>query len=320
MPEAMDIARNADLRGRTILITGGSSGLGAETARALAQTGADIIITARNMESGAGVLEELRSIGAGRAALIPLDLSSFADVERVAGEVRDIAPTLDVMICNAGVSQTPTDRLPNGLDVRFATNHLGHFLLAHRLHDRMAERGARIVVLSSAGHKSRPLRLDDLGWRKREIDFRAAYGESKTANALFAVEATRRWHAQGIFANAVLPGSVMTGLQRHHSPERIAEMYALGRQATGESVFGTVGQGAATSVWAATSPDLERVGGLVLEDCGLCRIAGPGVHLWRGYELHATDSETARILWTGSVDILRALGFDPEPTAEREPA
>lgn len=316
MPEAAEIARQADMSGKTVLITGGSSGLGAEAARALALTGADIIITARNMEAGQAVAEELRGIGRGRVALMPLDLSDFADVERFAAGLKAFSPALDVLVCNAGVSQTPLDRLPNGLDVRFATNHLGHFLLAHRLFDQLSARGARIVVLSSAGHKGRPLQFEDLGWRRREMQFRVAYGESKTANALFAVEATRRWHRNGIFANAVLPGSVMTGLQRHHTPERLAEMYELGGQGTSDSVFGTVGQGAATTVWAAVSPELERVGGLVLEDCGLSRIAGPGMHLWRGYELHATDTETARQLWAASADMLHELGFDTEIAQE----
>ena len=306
-PDARAIARRADLTGRTVLVTGASSGLGAETARAMALTGADLILTARDMAAGAALIAKLRA-AAVRCTLLPLDLADLADVERIAAEVRGQVPAVDVLICNAGVAHTPRDRLDNGLDVRFATNHLGHLLLAQRLLPSLSVRGARIVVLSSAGHKGRPVDLDDLGSRRREIDHRRAYGESKSANALFAVEATRRWHDRGVFANAVLPGSVVTGLQRHHSPERIAEMERIGGAGTPDSVFGTLGEGAATPVWAAVAPELERVGGLILEDCGPARIAGPGVHPWRGYELHATDSETARGLWTASLALLAELG------------
>lgn len=316
MIETNELARRTDLRGRTILITGGSSGIGAATARALALTGANILITGRNLQSGGKVLEELRSMGSGRMELLPLDLADFADVGRFAAAAQAFSPEIDILICNAGVSETPEERLSNGLDVRFATNHLGHFLLAHRLFGALSARGARIVMLSSAAHKGRPLQMDDLGRRRREIAMRLAYGESKTANALFAVEATRRWHGHGIFANAVLPGSIMTGLQRNHSPERIAEMFALGGRGTSDSVFVSVQEGAATSVWAALAPELDRVGGLMLEDCGLCRISGPGIHPWRGYELHATDSETARALWTGSLTLLRELGVEPETELE----
>lgn len=307
MAEALDIARTADLSGKTALVTGGSSGLGAETVKALALAGADVVFTARNLATGADVLGEVKATGRGSGRLLPLDLSDFADVERFAAAL-DV-PAIDLLIANAGVSQTPNERQGDGLDTRFATNHLGHFLLADRLLGRLSVRGARIVALSSAGHKGRPVRLDDLGWRGRQIQHRIAYGESKSANILFAVEATRRWHDRGIFANAVLPGSIMTGLQRHHSPERLAEMNAIGKVGTADSVFGTVGQGAATSVWAAVAPELNRVGGLVLEDCAPCRIAGPGIHAWRGYELHATDSETARGLWAASAAMLGELGF-----------
>jgi len=312
MPEARDIAQRADLSGKVALVTGGSSGLGAETVLALALAGAEVVFTARNLAAGAEVLRDVEEAGRGHATLLPLDLSDFADVERFATELGARWPAIDILIGNAGVSETPNARQADGLDMRFATNHLGHFLLAHRLLERMSVRGGRIVMLSSAGHKGRPVRLDDLGWRSREIQHRIAYGESKSANILFAVEATRRWHDRAIFANAVLPGSIMTGLQRHHSPERLAEMEKIGGIGTADSVFGTVGQGAATTVWAAVAPELDRVGGLVLEECGPCRIAGPGMHAWRGYELHSTDTGTARALWTASAAMLGELGFSVE--------
>lgn len=311
MSKAIEIAQECDLSGKTILITGASSGLGAETARALATTGANIVMTARNLAAGERVLADLRAAGAGQHALLPLDLSNPADAVGFADRLGAEFPAVDVLIANAGIAQTQEDRLANGLELRFATNYLGHFLLVHALLPQLSVNGARIVVLGSAGHKGRPVRLDDLGWRSREaVDQRIAYGESKSALSLFAVEATRRWYDRGIFANCVLPGSVVTGLQRHHTPERMAEMLRIGNADGPGNVFGTVDEGAATSVWAAVSPALDRVGGLVLEECGPCAISGPETHPYRGYELHATDSETARKLWDATLALVATLGIE----------
>lgn len=311
MSRAVEIAAEYDLSGRTILITGASSGLGAETARALAVTGANIVITARNLAAGECVLADLRAAGDGQHALLPLDLSNPDDVRGFARRLgEEDYPAIDVLVANAGIAQTKEDRLANGLELRFATNYLGHFLLTHALLPQLSMRGARLVVLGSAGHKGRPVRLDDLGWLARErVDQRVAYGESKSALSLFAVEATRRWHELGIFANCVLPGSVVTGLQRHHTPERMAEMLRIGNADGANSVFGTVDEGAATSVWAAVALQLERVGGLVLEECGPCAISGPHTHPYRGYELHATDSENARRLWDATLALAADLGI-----------
>ena len=275
MKMAADTVTDQNLSSKTILITGASSGLGAETARALAQTDANLVITARNIKAGESVLEELRELGTGRHALFALDLADPADVTRFAGQVATDYPAIDVLIANAGCAQTPQDRLDNGFDVRFATNYLGHFLLAHALLDPLSAQGARIVLLGSAGHKGKPVSLDDPAWLHRDIDQRLAYGESKSALSLFAVEATRRWHGRNIFANCVLPGSVITGLQRHHTAERMAEMKRIGGVDGPESVFTTADKGAETTVWAAVAPELDRVGALVLESCGPCRISGP---------------------------------------------
>ncbi len=228
MKTAFEIAKGHDLSGRTILITGASSGLGMETARALATTGANIIITVRNLDAGEQVLAQLRAIGRGRHALHALDLSDPASIRSFANQLGKEFETVDVLIANAGVAQTPKDRLENGLELRFATNYLGHFLLIDALLPMLSERGARLVLLGSAGHKGRPVNLDDLAWLNRDIDQRVAYGESKSALSLLAVEATRRWHGRNIFANCVLPGSVVTGLQRHHTPERMADMLRIG--------------------------------------------------------------------------------------------
>jgi len=312
--QARDIAVRHDLAGKTVVLTGGSSGIGAETAKALAMTGANVVITARNVEAGQSTIAEMDSLGRGRHLLFPLDLSDADDVGRFANDVLVQSDKVDVLIANAGVSDTPHPRNRRGFDMRFATNHLGHFLLAHALLGAMSRNGARIVMLGSAGHKGRPVTLDDLAWERREIETRTAYGESKSLNSLFAVEATRRWHNRGIFANCVLPGSVITGLMRNHSKERLEEMYRIGGGDGPDSAWGTVGEAAATSIWAALEPELDRVGGLVLEECGLCRVSGPGVHPWRGYELQSTDSETARRAWNATLALIEwhAIAFQSE--------
>jgi|GEM_PF-650500 len=313
MKTACEVARGQDLSGRTILVTGGSSGLGMETARALAITGANVAITARDLDAGEEVLANLREAGSGRHALYALDLSDPAAIRSFAGRIKKDLGAIDVLVANAGVAQTPKDRLANGLELRFATNYLGHFLLVDALLPMLSERGARLVLLGSAGHKGRPVNLSDLAWQDRDIDQRVAYGESKSALSLFAVEATRRWHGRDIFANCILPGSVVTRLQRHHTPERMAEMLRIGNAGDANSVFISVEEAAATSVWAAVAPELERVGGLVLEQCAPCQISGPDTHPYRGYELHSTDSETARLLWDRTLKLIAARGIGQIP-------
>jgi NAD(P)-dependent dehydrogenase (short-subunit alcohol dehydrogenase family) len=213
---AEEVARSADLSGRLAVVTGASSGIGVETARALAGAGADVVLGVRDVVAGETVARAIADETTGAPRVMALDLrelSSVADfADRIEGPV-------DLLIANAGVSKTPDAHLPNGLDVRFATNHLGHFMLALRLRAQMAERGARIVVVSSGAHHNMPVRLDDLQWHGREHHAGMAYAESKSANILFAQEASRRWGPEGIFANAVLPGSSLTGLQRFHGEE-----------------------------------------------------------------------------------------------------
>lgn len=317
MTTAMEVVGDADFSDCTVLITGGTSGLGLETARAMAATGANLVLTGRDMEAGRKVIEELSALDDGWRRLAPLDLADPAAIREFARTLCDELGQIDVLIANAGIAQTPDDRLDSGLEMRFATNYLGHFMLVNALYPLLAERGSRLVILGSAGHKGRPVDLDDPAWKRRKVDQRVAYGESKAAMSLFAVEATRRWHMRGIFANCVLPGSVVTGLQRHHTPERMAEMLKIGESGGGGSIFTTPAEGAATSVWAAIAPELESVGGLVLEDCGLARISGPETHAFKGYELHSTDSERARALWQTTIALIKEEGipFDPAGSA-----
>lgn len=301
---AAEVAQGIDLRGRRIVLTGAASGIGVETARALASAGASLVLGVRRLDAGRALASELAEAARGEIAALELDLADLACVERFAARVEG---PVDVLIANAGVSKTPESHLPNGLDVRFATNHLGHFHLAHRLQPQLAERGARIVVVSSAAHKGMPVRLDDLQWTAREHFDGAAYAESKSANILFAQEATRRWGRAGIFANAVLPGSALTGLQRHHGEALKRKIGFIHEDGSIDPMVKTAEQAASTSVWAATAPELESRGGLVLEDCGEALPVGPQTHAWSGFDASVADPETAWRLWERSLELIVRL-------------
>jgi NAD(P)-dependent dehydrogenase (short-subunit alcohol dehydrogenase family) len=303
---AEQIARTADLSGKQAVITGAASGIGAETARALAIAGADLILGVRNLARGEQSAREIAQISSRSVRVLPLDLANLESVRTFA---QQIAGPVDLLIANAGVSKTPETHLPNGLELRFATNHLGHFLLALRLRRQMAQRGARLLVVSSAAHKGLPLHLDDLQWRHRPHTL-AAYGESKSANILFAQEATRRWRGCGIFANAILPGSALTGLQRHHGEEMKRRIGFILPDGAVNPAVKTTAQAAATTVWAATAPELAACGGLVLEDCAEALPVGPDTHPWSGFDARVADPETARLLWEQSLNLIIEQGGD----------
>jgi NAD(P)-dependent dehydrogenase (short-subunit alcohol dehydrogenase family) len=291
---AEQVARAADLAGRVAIVTGASSGIGVETTRALALAGADVVLAVRDVAAGEAVARAIAPVARGELDVRHLDLS---DLESVFTFASGLSGPVDRFIANAGVSNTPDSHLPNGLEVRFVTNHLGHFLLAQLLHDRMMHRDARIIVVSSAAHKGNPVRLDDLQWRARDHSWGPAYGESKTANILFAQEATRRWSQVGVVANAVLPGSALTRLQRHHGEELKRAIGFIDEEGRPNSMLKTVAQAAATTVWAATAAELQGRGGLILEDCDEAPVAGPAVHAWSGFDASVADPETARRLW-----------------------
>jgi NAD(P)-dependent dehydrogenase (short-subunit alcohol dehydrogenase family) len=298
---AAEVVKGVDLSGKQIVVTGASSGIGIETAKVLGLAGADLVLGVRDPAKGAAVLEEIAVGARGKVSLLRLDLRELASVMEFAAQVTG---PVDILIANAGVSKTPDKHLANGLDVRFATNHLGHFLLAHRLKQLMAVRGARIVVVSSAAHKGMPVRMDDLQWAEREHLDGAAYAESKSANILFAQEATRRWAEQGILANAVLPGSALTGLQRFHGEALKRTIGFIDDNGVVSDMVKSSEQAAATSVWAATAPELEGRGGLVLEDCAEALPVMPDTHPWSGYDASVGDPEIARQLWDHSLELV----------------
>lgn len=284
---ALQVVDGIDLSGKTCVITGASSGLGRESARALAAAGSHVILTARNQDALADTARCIRAeLPAARVSQVPLDLTALASVRTAANAIRDIAPAIDVLMNNAGVMFTPFGRTRDGFETQIGTNHFGHFELARLLVAQLAAAGnARIVTLSSGGHALGDVDFDDPNWESREYDKFVAYGASKTANILHTVEADRRLRELGIRAYAVHPGTVATDLARYMSRADFSRL----RDMTGGSLdLATAEQGAATQVWAAVSPELADQGALYLEDCGVSEAVAP----------YARDPQRAADWWS----------------------
>ncbi|GAA2543409.1 SDR family NAD(P)-dependent oxidoreductase [Pseudonocardia hydrocarbonoxydans] len=291
---AAEIVADVDLTGRRAIVTGGSSGIGIETARALAAANADVTIAVRDVDAGVRAAADIvASTGNDHVLVAPLDLTDQASI---ASFVRTWDGPLHMLVNNAGVMATPELRTREGWELQFATNHLGHFALATGLHLALAAAGdARIVSVSSSAHLRSPIVFDDVHYLTRPYVPSIAYAQSKTANVLFAVEAARRWVDDGIVANAVMPGGIRTRLQRHLAqPE-------LGRTA-GPVRWKTPAQGAATSVLLAASPSVAGVSGRYFEDCAEAGSSRPGSRT--GVAAHALDPEAAARLWDESVRTL----------------
>jgi NAD(P)-dependent dehydrogenase (short-subunit alcohol dehydrogenase family) len=300
---AAEVIAGVDLSGKRAIVTGASSGIGVETARALADAGAAVTLAVRNADSGERVAAEIRD-GTGNNAVTvgALDLS---DLSSVGAFVAAWTGPLDILVNNAGVMAIQELTLSSsGHEIQFATNHLGHFALALGLHDSLAAAGsARIVSVSSGGHLRSPVVFDDIDYAFRDYDPFGAYGQSKTANVLFAVEATRRWASERIFVNALMPGGIATPLQRH-LPAHYAEQALEAFRAAGTD-FKSVEQGAATSVLLAASPLLDGIGGRYFEDCNeavvVNRRGGPGRG---GVAPYALDPANAERLWELSLNLV----------------
>ncbi len=293
---AADVIAGVDLSGKTAIVTGASSGIGVETARALAAAGASVTLAVRDTSSGDRVAGRIReSTGNGAVTVGAVDLS---DLSSVAAFVRAWTGPLDILVNNAGVMAVPELTMsPSGHEMQFATNHLGHFALTVGLHEALAAAGdARVVSVSSGGHLRSPVVFDDIDFAFRDYNPFAAYGQSKTANVLFAVEATRRWADDGITSNALMPGAIFdTALGRHVDAGHVAS-------AAKQLKLKTVEQGAATSVLLAASPLLGGVGGRYFEDCAQARVVdrrgAPGTG---GVARYAVDAANAERLWDVSL-------------------
>ena len=295
---AAEVVDGIDLTGRRVIVTGGASGIGIETARALAGAGAEVTLAVRNVEAGQRTAEDIVAItGNKQVHVAPLDL---ADQGSVASFVAAWDGPLHILVNNAGVMASPLMRTPEGWEMQFATNHLGHFALATGLREALAgARGARVVSVSSSAHLRSPVVFEDIHFREREYEPWAAYGQSKTANVLFAVEATKRWADDGVTVNALMPGGIRTNLQRYVTDEDLARLRA---QSGSTVAWKTPEQGAATSVLVATSPLLEGIGGRYFEDCNEAGLNEPGTS--RGVAAYALDPEAAARLWQVSVETL----------------
>ncbi|WP_163568118.1 SDR family NAD(P)-dependent oxidoreductase [Fodinicola feengrottensis] len=285
-----------DLGGRRAIVTGGASGIGVETARALAGAGAEVTLAVRNVEAGRRTALEI-----GRNVLVaPLDL---ADQGSVAAFVDGWTGPLHILVNNAGIMATPETRTSQGWELQFATNHLGHFALATGLHDALAAAGsARVVSVSSVGHVNSDVDFDDLQFVRRPYDRWLAYGQSKTANILFAVEAAKRWASDGIAVNALNPGRITATHLSRHIDDLAAAPASFDSTSTDVS-WKTVQQGAATSVLLAASPLVEGVTGSYFEDCAQAPEHQPGIR--RGVAAYALDPERAAHLWRVSLDLIR---------------
>ncbi|WP_370148847.1 SDR family NAD(P)-dependent oxidoreductase [Streptacidiphilus sp. EB129] len=297
---AAEVISGVDLAGRRAVVTGGASGIGVETARALASAGAQVTLAVRDLDAGARTAEDITATTGNKDIHVaPLDL---ADQASVAAFVAAWDGPLHILVNNAGVMASPELRTPEGWELQFATNHLGHFALATGLHETLArDGGARVVAVSSSAHHRSPVVFEDIHFRERPYEPWSAYGQSKTANVLFAVEAAKRWAADGITVNALMPGGIRTNLQRHVSTEELDRLRAQAAGGT-ELKWKTTEQGAATSVLLAASPLLEGVSGRYFEDCNEAVRGELGAR--NGVAEYALDPEAAALLWQVSHDTL----------------
>lgn len=297
---AAEVIDGIDLVGRRAIVTGGASGIGIETARALADAGAEVTLAVRNVEAGRRTAEDILDTTGNKVLVAPLDLADQASVARF---VAGWDGQLHILVNNAGIMASPLMRTPQGWEMQFATNHLGHFALATGLHSALASAGgARVVSVSSSAHHRSPVVFDDIHFLHREYEAWSAYGQSKTANVLFAVEGSRRWADDGITINALMPGGIRTNLQRYVSDEELERLRAAAGGA--DLKWKTPEQGAATSILVATSPLLEGIGGRYFEDCNEAEVGQLSART--GVAEYALDPEAAARLWVVSEATLTA--------------
>ncbi len=299
-----DVLAGVDLKGKRVLVTGVSAGLGVETARALAAHGADVVGAARDLakaEAATAVVREAAATSGGSLHLIQLDLADLKSVRAAADALVQDGRPFDLVIANAGVMATPFGKTADGFETQFGTNHLGHFVFVNRIAD-LLKAGSRVVSLASAGHRFSDVDLEDPNFESAEYTPFGAYGRSKTANVLFAVEFDRRHKARGVRAAAVHPGGIQTELSRHLDPAFIQQwLEQLNAEAAAQGQppiqMKTIPQGAATSVWAGVVAPAEAVGGRYCEDCHVAERVESDSLLRAGVRPYAIDPARAQALW-----------------------
>ncbi|MFD4601397.1 SDR family NAD(P)-dependent oxidoreductase [Streptomyces sp. NPDC058464] len=300
---ADEVLAGLDLGGRLAIVTGGYSGLGLETTRALTEAGARVVVPARRVEAAREALAGLDGV-----EVDELDLGDLESVRGFAERFLASGRTVDFMIDSAGIMACPETRVGPGWEAQFATNHLGHFALVNRLWPAVEPGGARVVSVSSRAHHFSGMRWDDVQWR-HGYDKWEAYGQAKTANVLFAVHLDRLGRDSGVRAFALHPGGIMTPLQRHIPLAEKIERGWVDEQGNLLEVAGlkTPEQGAATQTWAATSPQLDGMGGVYLEDCDIAEPATEGEPT--GVKAWAVDPEQAARLWDLSAELTGVDAF-----------
>ena len=304
---AREVIAGIDLTGRTALVTGGYSGLGTETVRALAGAGAHVIVAARRPDAA---LNDLAGID-GQISVLPLDLSDPSAIDGCAAGVAGVTDRIDIQINNAAVMANPLSRDARGYESQFATNHLGHFQLTARLWPLLAASGhARVISVSSIGHQRIGLDLDDINFEQRDYDKWTAYGQAKSANALFALELDRLGQRAGVRTFSVHPGGIITPLQRHLTREEQVKMGWFDADGNLNPIFKTTQQGAATSVWCAVSPLLEGEGGVYCEDCNIGAMVDANTPRGSGVLPHIRDPALAAALWAKS-EAMTGVEFRP---------
>jgi NAD(P)-dependent dehydrogenase (short-subunit alcohol dehydrogenase family) len=295
---ATDVLRGIDLTGKVAIVTGGYSGLGLETTRALAAAGATVVAVGRRPDVARRALGDLD-----RVEVDELRLDDLTSVREFADRFLATGRKLDMVIANAGIMACPLTRVGPGWEAQFAINHLGHYVLVNLLWPALRGNDARVISVSSAGHHYSGMRWQDVHF-ERDYDKWVAYGQAKTANALFAVHLDRLGADSGVRAFSLHPGAILTPLQRH-LPD--AEMVSLGwideAGQPADSSFKSPAQGAATQVWAATSPQLAGMGGVYCEDCDIAEPGVAGREPLVGVCDHATDPEQAARLWSLSAEL-----------------
>lgn len=299
-----DVLNGKDLSGKTVLVTGGNSGLGQETGRAMAGKGAHVVLLGRSQEKlNAAVAEIRRDHERGQIETIFCDLGSLKSIRQCGAEARSRFAKIDILINNAGVMACPISHTSDGFETQFGTNHIGHFALTKELMP-LVEKGAdkRIVNLSSRAHHIAPANLDDPNFKEAAYDPWLSYGQAKTANVLFSVGLEQRFGGKGIHAYAVHPGGIQTNLGRHMTEEQSAAL--IERVTTSDPNFEwkTIPQGAATQCWAATSNDVAGSGGVYCEDCGVAEI--DDVSARKGVRSYALDTDSADRLWSISEQMI----------------